>query len=132
MSQLLSSEGVNSDEISMGTSNSSEMNLENNDEADHQLRNLITQQTVVQMQEHSFKNLKGEFAFWDKNPNRSTQPDTLKKTSYSFGRCVVPISRIEPERVFSVTDSFVTETRARLGDDSVDYKRLVQKNVEFV
>ena len=32
----------------------------------------------------------------------------------------------------SVTDSFVTETRARLGDDSVDYKRLVQKNVEFV
>jgi len=79
MSQLLPSEGVNSDEISMGTSNSSEMNLENNDEADHQLRNLITQQTVVQMQEHSFKNLKGEFAFWDKNPNRSTQPDTLKK-----------------------------------------------------
>ena len=38
MSQLLPSEGVNSDEISMGTSNSSEMNLENNDEADHQLR----------------------------------------------------------------------------------------------
>ena len=32
------------------------------------------------MQEHSFKNLKGEFAFWDKNPNRSTQSDTLKKT----------------------------------------------------
>ena len=28
--------------------------------------------------EHSFKNLKEEFAFWDKNPNRSTQPDTLK------------------------------------------------------
>ena len=78
MSQLLPSEGVNSDEISMGTSNSSEINLENNDEADHQLRNLITQQTVVQMQEHSFKNLKGEFPFWDKNPNRSTQPDTLK------------------------------------------------------
>ena len=24
------------------------------------------------------KNLKEEFAFWDKNPNRSTQPDTLK------------------------------------------------------
>ena len=78
MSQLLPSEGVNSDEISMGTSNSSEMNLENNDEADHQLRNLITQQTVVQMQEHSFKNLKGKFAFWDKNPNRTTQPETLK------------------------------------------------------
>jgi hypothetical protein len=34
--------------------------------------------------------------------------------------------------VFSVTDSFVTETRARFGDDSVDYKRLVQKYVEFV
>ena len=34
--------------------------------------------------------------------------------------------------MFSVTDSFVTETRARFGDDSVDYKRLVQKNVEFV
>ena len=34
--------------------------------------------------------------------------------------------------MFSVTDSFVTETRARLGDDSVDYERLVQKNVEFV
>ena len=31
------------------------------------------------MQEHSFKNLKGEFAFWDKNTKRSTQPDTLKK-----------------------------------------------------
>ena len=30
------------------------------------------------MQEHSFKKLKEEFAFWDKNPNRSTQPDTLK------------------------------------------------------
>ena len=45
MSQLLPSERVNSDEISMGTSNSSEINLENNDEADHQLRNLITQQT---------------------------------------------------------------------------------------
>ena len=63
MSQLLPSEGVNSDEISMGTSNSSEMNLENNDEADHQLRNLITQQTVVQMQEHSFKNLKKNLHF---------------------------------------------------------------------
>ena len=58
--------------------------------------------------------------------------------------------------MFSVTDSFVTETRARLGDDSVDslvflknyydvnkaeklivfhfelHKRLVQKIVEFV
>ena len=76
MSQLLPSEGVNSDDISMGSSNSSEMNLDNNDKADHQLRNLLAQQTVVQMQENSFKNLKGEFPFWDKNPNRSTQPDT--------------------------------------------------------
>ena len=41
----------------------------------NELRNLIAE---VQMQEHSFKNLKEEFAFWDKNPNRSTQPDTLK------------------------------------------------------
>ena len=82
------------------------------------------------MQKHSFKNLKEEFAFWDKNPNRSTQPDTLKKHLIAWK--VVPISRIKPEGVFSVTDSFVTETRARLGDDSVDYKRLVQKNVEFV
>ena len=41
MSQLLPSEGVNSDEISMGTSNSSEMNLENNDEADHQQPNKL-------------------------------------------------------------------------------------------
>ena len=79
MSPLLPYEGVNSDDISMGSSNSSEMNLDNNDEADHQLRNLIAQQTVVQMQEHSFKNLKEEFAFQNKNPNRSTQPDTLKK-----------------------------------------------------
>ena len=63
----------------MGSNNSSEMNLDNNDEADsNDLRNLIAQQTVVQMQEHSFKNLKEEFVFWDKNPNRSTQPDTLK------------------------------------------------------
>ena len=53
------------------------MNVDNNDEADsNELRNLIAQQTEVQMQEHSFKNLKEEFAFWDKNPNRSTQPDT--------------------------------------------------------
>ena len=74
------------------------------------------------MQEHSLKNLKGEFAFWDKNPN--TQSDTLKKHLIAL--------EIEPEHVFSVTDSFVTETRARLGDDSVDYKRLEQKNVEFV
>ena len=37
----------------------------NNDEADssNELRNLIAQQTVVQMQENSFKNLKEEFAF---------------------------------------------------------------------
>ena len=76
MSPLLPYEGVNSDDISMGSSNSSEMNLDNNDKADHQLRNLLAQQTVVQMQENSFKNLKGEFPFWDKNPNRSTQPDT--------------------------------------------------------
>ena len=76
MSRLLPFEGVNSDDISMGSSNSSEMNLDNNDKADHQLRNLLAQQTVVQMQENSFKNLKGEFPFWDKNPNRSTQPDT--------------------------------------------------------
>ena len=49
------------------------MNEDNNDEADsNELRNLIAQQTEVQMQEHSFKNLKEEFAFWDKNPNRST------------------------------------------------------------
>ena len=83
------------------------MNVDNNDEADsNELRNLIAQQTEVQMQEHSFKNLKEEFAFWDKNPNRSTQPD-------------IPISSIEPERVFSVAGSLVTKTRARLGDDSV-------------
>ena len=64
----------------MGSNNSAEMNLDNNDEADsNELRNLIAQQTVVQMQEHSFKNLKEEFVFWDKNPNRSSQPDTLKK-----------------------------------------------------
>ena len=83
-----------------------------------ELRNLIAQQTVVQMQEHSFKNLKEEFAFWDKNPNRSTQPDTLKKLLIALEG--IPISSIEPERVFSVTGSFVTKTRARLGDDSVD------------
>ena len=70
------------------------------------------------MQEHSFKNLKEEFAFWDKNPNRSTQPDTLKKLLIALEG--IPISSIEPERVFSVTGSFVTKTRARLGDDSVD------------
>ena len=35
MSPLLPSEGVNSDDISMGSSNSSEMNLDNNDKADH-------------------------------------------------------------------------------------------------
>ena len=35
MSPLLPYEGVNSDDISMGSSNSSEMNLDNNDEADH-------------------------------------------------------------------------------------------------
>ena len=71
----------------MGSNNSSEMKLDNNDEADsNELRNLIAQQTVVQMQEHSFKNLKEEFAFWDKNPNRSTQPDTLKNIFlYSSG-----------------------------------------------
>ena len=74
MSRLLPSEGVNSDDISMGSSNSSEMNLDNNDKADHQLRNLLAQQ--MQMQGKSSKNLKGEFPFWDKNPNRSTQPDT--------------------------------------------------------
>ena len=33
------------------------MNVDNNDEADsNELRNLIAQQTEVQMQEHSFKN----------------------------------------------------------------------------
>ena len=52
------------------------MNIDNNDEADsNELRNLIAE---VQMQEHSFKNLKEEFAFCDKNPNRSTQSDTLR------------------------------------------------------
>ena len=108
------SEGVNSEDISMGSNNSSEMNLDNNDEADSdELRNLIAQQTVVQMQEHSFKNLKEEFAFWDKNPNRSTQPDTLKKLLIALEG--IPISSIEPERVFSVTGSFVTKTRASLG-----------------
>ena len=35
MSRLLPSEGVYSDDISMGSSNSSEMNLDNNDKADH-------------------------------------------------------------------------------------------------
>ena len=35
MSRLLPPEGVNSDDISMGSSNSSEMNLDNNDKADH-------------------------------------------------------------------------------------------------
>ena len=36
----------------MGSNNSSEMNFGNNDEADSdELRNLIAQQTVVQMQE---------------------------------------------------------------------------------
>ena len=71
------------------------------------------------MQEHSFKNLKEEFAFWDKNPNRSTQPDTLKKYLL-IALEDIPISRIEPERVFSVAGSLVTKTRVRLGNDSVD------------
>ena len=117
--RLFSSEGVNSDDISMDSNNSSEMDSANNDEADSdELRNLIAQQTVVQMQEHSFKNLKEEFAFWDKNPNRSTQPDTLKKLLAALEG--IPISSIEPEHVFSVAGSLVTKTRARLGDDSVD------------
>jgi hypothetical protein len=48
----------------MGSNNSSEMNLDNNDEADsNELRNLIAQQTEVQMQEHSFKNLKKNLHF---------------------------------------------------------------------
>ena len=71
------------------------------------------------MQEHSFKNLKGEYAFWNKNTNRSTQPDTLKKYLL-IALEGIPISSTEPEHVFSVTGSFVTKTRARLGDDSVD------------
>ena len=66
------------------------------------------------MQENSFKNLKGEFPFWDKNPNRSTQPDTLKKY-FLIALEGIPISCIEPERVFSVTGSFVTKTRTSLG-----------------
>ena len=32
----------------------------------------------------------------------------------------IPFSSIEPERVFSVTGSFVIKTIARLGYDSVD------------
>ena len=41
------------------------MNVDHNDEADsNELRNLIAQQTVVQMHEHNFKNLKEEFAFF--------------------------------------------------------------------
>ena len=40
------------------------MNVDNNDEADsNELRNLIAQQTEVQMQEHSFKNLKKNLHF---------------------------------------------------------------------
>ena len=70
------------------------------------------------MQEHSFKNLKEEFAFQDKNPNRSTQPDTLTKLLAVLEG--IPMTSIEPEPVLSVTGSFVTKTRARLGDDSVD------------
>jgi hypothetical protein len=59
---LFLSEGVNSEDISMGSNNSSEMNLDNNNEADsNELRNLIAQETVAQMQEHSFMNLKEEF-----------------------------------------------------------------------
>jgi hypothetical protein len=46
------------------------------------------------------KNLKEEFAFWDKNLNRSTQPDTLKKY-FLIALEGIPISCIEPERVFS-------------------------------
>jgi hypothetical protein len=72
-------------------------------------------------------------------------PDTLKLFIASEG---VPVSIIEPERVFSVTGSFVTKTRARLGEDSSIKmltrlkcelfftfelnNRLVQKNLEFV
>ena len=74
------------------------MNVDNNDEADsNELRNLIAQQTEVQMQEHSFKNLKEEFAFWDKNPNRSTQPDTPKKYLLIALEGIL-ISSIEPEQ----------------------------------
>ena len=63
------------------------------------------------MQEHSFKNLKEEFAFWDKNPSRSTQPVTPKNIFLALEG--IPISSIKPECVFSVTGSFVTKTRAR-------------------
>ena len=35
MSRLLPTEGVNANVVSMGSSNSLEMNLDNNDEADH-------------------------------------------------------------------------------------------------
>ena len=59
-------------------------------------KNLIAQQTVLQIQEHSFKNLKEEFAFCDKNSNRSRQPDKLKMIDLAG----IPISSIEPVRVF--------------------------------
>ena len=48
---------------------------------------------------YSFKNLREEFAFWDKNPNRSIQPDTLNKLLIALEG--IPISSTEPEHVFS-------------------------------
>ena len=45
---LFPSEGVNSEDISMFSNNSSKMNLDNNEEADsNELRNLIAQQTNI-------------------------------------------------------------------------------------
>ncbi len=40
----------------------------------------------------------------------------------------IPISSIEPVRVFSVAGSFVTKGRARLGDDSVDSLVFLKKH----
>ena len=39
-----------------------------------------------------------------------------------------PISSIEPERVLSEAASFVTKTRARLGDDCVFFKKYYDIN----
>ena len=66
----------------------------------------------------TYKTLKDEFSWFEKNPSPMTRPPTLQKLLTAIG--TIPPSSVESERVFSLTGNFVTKVRSRLGDDSID------------
>ena len=126
--RLFPSENVDSSSLSNDSNSAMDVIDMCNPADGNELRAFIAQREALQIQDSSFKTLKEEFNFWEKNPNPMTMPETLEKLLKAMQG--IQVASVEPERVFSCTGSFVTKCRARLTDTTVDSLVFLKKHFD--